>query len=133
MKADEGGARPLKGPRTLEETMRGITQRGAGGFMGGHHRWVVESRIDPSSRSAIEHKVVSKSMHLAMFVEALNVKNCISMEYLNRRRQLIQEAHREDVTRPNFEGAHCFMGDEDEGMGVHLAPSLRAHLAQQFS
>lgn len=55
------------------------------------------------------------------------------MEYLNRRRQLIQEAHREDVTRPNFEGAHYFMGDGDEGAAVLLAPSLRAHVAQQFS
>lgn len=66
MKADEGNAKPLKGPRTLEESMRGIIQRGAGGFMGAHDRWIVESRIDPTSRSAIEHKVVSKSLHLAM-------------------------------------------------------------------
>lgn len=57
--------------------------------MGAHDRWIVESKIDPNSRSAYEHKVVSKALHLATCVDALNVKNCTSMEYLNRRRQLL--------------------------------------------
>lgn len=47
MKSEDGGARALRGPKTLEESMRGTCQRGAGGFMRAHNRWIVESRIDP--------------------------------------------------------------------------------------
>ena len=54
------------------------------------------------------------------------------MEYLNRRRQLIEEAHREDPSRPNFESSHLYMGEDDESSGAHLSAALRAHVATEL-
>ena len=65
--------------------------------------------------------------------EGLNLKNLASMEYINRRRQLLREAHREDPSKPTFEGAQYYMGDEDVSSGVYLAPSLKAHVASEMA
>ena len=56
----------------------------------------------------------------------------IAFEYLNRRRQLIEEAHREDASKPNFEAAKHYMGDEDLTGATSLAPNLRAHVALEL-
>eukprot|EP00959_Pyramimonas_sp_CCMP1952_P238534 4984438-Pyramimonas_sp.AAC.1 len=57
----------------------------------------------------------------------MNLANLTSMEYPNRRRQLLEEAHKTDPDKPNFEGAHRFLGEDDTGAGTMVAPSLRSH------
>jgi hypothetical protein len=66
-------------------------------------------------------------------VDGLNIQRLASFDCLNRRRQLLEEAHREDPSRPCFEGAHLYMGEDDEASGAHLAPWLRQHVAAQMT
>eukprot|EP00959_Pyramimonas_sp_CCMP1952_P007912 165714-Pyramimonas_sp.AAC.1 len=81
--------------------------------MASHERWLVESRVLASSRSAHEHRLVSKALELARAVDGVNLANLTSMEYLNRRRQLLEEARKSDPDKPNFEGAYYFLGEDD--------------------
>ena len=110
-----------------------MLSRGTGSFVADHDHWVAESKIDPHNRSVYEDAVLSKALRFAFTHDELNGKNLLSLEYLNRRRQLIREAHREDVSKPSFEGAPHFMGNEYGLHGSGLVPSLRAHVAQEMS
>ena len=92
----------------------------------------MESRIDLNNRSRHEHRVLSKRLDLAFAHDGLNTQRLSCCEYLNRRRQLIEEAHREDPSRPNFEGAHIFMGEDEEVSGAYMAGALRAHVAAEM-
>ena len=65
--------------------------------------------------------------------DGLNVANLSSFEFLNRRRMLIEAAHRDDPERPAFEGSHIYMGEEEEGTGVTVTPALRAHVASEMA
>ncbi|CAK0822112.1 unnamed protein product, partial [Prorocentrum cordatum] len=104
-----------------------------GGFMASHERCLVESRVPASSRSAHEHKVVSKALELAHAVDWVNLANLTCMEHLNRRRQLLEEARKSDPDKPNFEGTHYFLGEDNTGSGTLAAPSLRSHVAGEFA
>lgn len=123
----------LKGPPSMGDTVSALMARSPGGFMASHERWLVESRVPAGSRSAHEHRVVSKCLELAISIDGLNLANLTSMEYLNRRRQLLEEAHKSDPDKPNFEGAHHFLGEDDAGSGTLVAPSLRSHVAGEFA
>ena len=125
MLAPDAPLPPLRGPPTLDDTVRSVLQRGAGGFVAAHDRWVVESRIELSHRSRYEHRMISKVLHLAVVEDGLNVKVLVAFEHLNRRRQLIEEAHKHDPTRPSFENAHIYMGEDDEASGTALSSALR--------
>lgn len=52
--------------RIFEGSKRGVVQHNGGGFVTAHDRWVAESRINPTSRSVDEHKVIPRSLHLAV-------------------------------------------------------------------
>ena len=122
----------LKGPPTMGDSVTALMARSPGGFMASHERWLVESKVPATSRSAREHRVVSKALELGQSVDGVNLANLTSMEYLNRRRQLLEEAHKTDPDKGNFEGAHHFMGEDDDGAGTLVAPSLRSHVAGEF-
>ncbi|CAK0892598.1 unnamed protein product, partial [Prorocentrum cordatum] len=123
----------LKGPPSMGDTVSALMSRSPGGFMASHERWLVESRVPAGKRSAHEHRLVSKCPELAASVDGMNLANLTSMEYLNRRRQLLEEAHKTDPDKPNFEGAHHFLGEDDVGAGTLVAPSLRTHVAGEFA
>lgn len=123
----------LRGPATLCESLRGVISRGSAGFVAAHDRWVVEARIELNNRSRYEHRTIAKVLDLAAVADGLNIKRLVSLEYLNRRRQLIEEAHREDPSRPSFDSAHLYMGEDDEAAGVHMSTALRAHVASELS
>ena len=122
----------LKGPATVADTLRSVLDR-SGGYMAAHDRWVVEARIEGAHRSKYEHKVISRTFHLAIFEDGLNVKGLTSFEYLNRRKLLLEEAHRLDPSRPNFEHAHVFMGEDEDVAGGHMSSALRAHVASELA
>jgi hypothetical protein len=131
MVVDPDLALPFSGPATMGDGVRNNVARGMGSFSAEHDRWIVEGRIDPHHRSAYEHKVLSRTLQLAV-EEGLNIKNLASMEYVQRRRQLLQVAHRDDPAKPSFEGAHLYMGESDDRSGAHLSSALRAHVAAEF-
>jgi hypothetical protein len=124
---------PLKGPTTVGDSIKSIMLRTNGGFMTSHDRWMIEAKMDLTNRSRYEHKVLSRALDLAYGWDGINIKSSRAFEYINRRRQLLEEAHREDPSRPNFECAHLYMGEEDESSGVHLSSALRAHVASELS
>lgn len=124
---------PLRGPPTLDDSIKSIMLRTGGGFVASHDRWMIEAKMELTNRSRYEHKVLSRALDLAYGWDGLNIKKSRAFEYLNRRRQLLEEAHREDPSRPNFESAHLYMGEDDESSGVHLSSALRAHVAAELS
>jgi hypothetical protein len=132
MKMGKSMLEPLRGPVTMGDSIRSVVQRTSGGFVSSHDRWVIEARIEPTHRSRYEHRVISKALDLAYAYDGVNLKRSVAFEYLNRRRQLLEEAHREDPTRPNFESSHIYMGEDDESTGVHLSHALRAHVAAEL-
>ena len=130
-KGEKSSFKETKGPSTMNETLRTSVIR-SGSLMGSHDRWVVEAHMDVKNRSVFEHRVITRAMYFAHAVDGINLKMSIAFEYLNRRRQLIEEAHREDASKPNFEAAKHYMGDEDLTGATYLAPNLRAHVALEL-
>ena len=106
--------------------------RVGGNFMAAHDRWIVEGHIDTNSRSRHEHRVLSRTLDLAYAEDGWNLLRSSAAEYLNRRRQLIEEAHRENPAKPDFSSSHLWMGEDDEGGGAHMSSALRARVAQEM-
>ena len=123
----------VAGPATVHSSLASSLEHTSGGLLAAHDKWVSDSGIDPKHRSVFEHKVLCRSLQLGYSVEGLNIKNLHSFEYLNRRRQLLEEAHKQDPKKPDFEGSDYFMGEVDASVGVHVAPSLRQHVAGEFA
>jgi len=72
---------PLKGLPTVGDSMRGVIQKGTGGFPAAHDRWTVESRIDPHHRSVCEHKTLCRAIqfqrkNLVLFMVSLLIFFC---------------------------------------------------------
>ena len=61
---------------------------------------------------------------MAHEIDGLNLPILACLEYINRRRQLIETAHRDDPASGSWDSAHLYMGEDEEGTGVRLAPSL---------
>ena len=122
-----------KGPGTIQDSVTDLSLRSLGGFTAAHDRWLTESKVAPGSRSAHEHRVLCRALTFAMESDGLNIANLSSFEFLNRRRMLIEAAHRDDPERPAFEGSHIYMGEEEEGTGVTVTAALRAHVASEMA
>ena len=133
MKPDPSFAPIIAGPATVHASLASSLEHSAGGLLSSHDKWVAESGIEPKHRSVFEHKVLSRAIQIAYSTDGLNVKNFHSFEYLNRRRQLLEEAHKNDPKKPDFDGSDYFMGEVDAAAGVHVAASLRRHVADEFA
>ena len=124
----------FRGPRTVEGSIRTLVTSGAGNFISGHDRWVVDARMKSGARSTHEHRVLCKALQWGFEVDGFNLKNSVSFEYLNRRRILLEDAHRADPDNPNWEGAHHWMGEDEGGTsGNSATDALRSHVAAEFS
>ena len=124
----------FRGPRTVEGSIRTLVTSGAGNFISGHDRWVVDARMKGGARSTHEHRVLCKALQWRFEVDGYNLKNSVSFEYLNRRRILLEDAHRSDPENPNWEGAHHWMGvDEGGTSGNSATDALRSRVAAEFS
>ncbi|CAK0891757.1 unnamed protein product, partial [Prorocentrum cordatum] len=122
-----------KGPGTLQDSVNEMYLRSLGGFSAAHDRWLMESRVPAGSRSGHEHRVLCRALAFAMESDGLNIANLSCCEFLNRRRMLLETAHRDDPEKPAFEGSHIYMGEDEEGTGVTVTPALRAHVAAEMS
>ena len=98
-----------------------------------HDPWLLDSGVKSTNRSAWQHKVICRSLHIAATTDAVNLRGLASLEYLNRWWLLLEEAHREEADKPNFEGAHHYMGEDEGRQGAFLVDSLRQHVATEFS
>eukprot|EP00972_Heterocapsa_arctica_P013796 2034999-Heterocapsa_arctica.AAC.1 len=132
MKVGKNTLDPFRGPVAFPHSIRSVVQRTSGGFVASHHRWFIETHVELSRCSRYEHRVISKALDLAFSFDGINLKRSVACEHLNRRRQLLEEAHRGDPTRPNFGSSHIYMGEELESTGVHLSYALRAHVSAEL-
>ena len=133
MKPDPSFDPIIAGPSTVHASLASSLEHSAGGLLSSHDKWVVESGIEPKHRSVFEHKVLSRAIQIGYSIDGLNVKNLHSFEYLNRRRQLLEEAHKNDPKKHDLDGSDYFMGEVDAVAGVHVTASLRKHVADEFA
>ena len=133
MGPDPAFAPVVAGPATVHSSLSSSLEHTSGGLLAAHDKWVSDSGIDPKHRSVFEHKVLCRALQLGYSVDGLNIKSLHAFEYLNRRRQLLEEARKHDPKKPDFEGSDYFMGEVDAYVGVHIAPSLRQHVAGEFA
>ena len=68
-----------------------------------------------------------------MQYDRIDIGRCLAFEYLNRRRQLLEEAHKDDPACPCFEHAHLYMGESVDGPGTALSGLLKAHVATELA
>ena len=83
---------PLEGPRSALWWMRSTRRMGLTPATR-HSKWVHENSIPASDRSVYEHEVLSQALEYAATIDQINVPSLLSLEYLLRRLQLIEEAH----------------------------------------
>ena len=121
----------LDGPRTALWWMQACARAG-GTALTRRRRWASESGIPKGDRSIHEHQVLSRALDYASKCDSLNVANLASMEIVLRRLQLIESAHLEDPTAPNYEGGDLFLEHGDRPGGALDAPILRTHVATKL-
>lgn len=90
--------------------------------------------MKPGARSTHEHRFLAKALQLGMEVDGVNIKNSVAFEYLNRRRLVLEDAHKIDPENPSWEGSRHWMGEDDAGAGSSSgAEALRTHVAGEFA
>ena len=122
---------PVEGPRTCLWYLRGILKTG-GGPIARHTKWKVESEISSGDRSVHEHAVISRCLEYASCYDSLNLPNLAWAEALVRRAQLIEEAHVDNPSAPNYEGGHHYTGHGERRGGALVCPRLREHVAHKM-
>lgn len=106
--------------------MRAIAARTSGGY---HDRWVVESKIKLSHRSRHEHRLmICRALGFPPGVDALNLKQSVAIEYLNRRRLLMEEAA--PSARTSIAPTST-LGEDEEMLGVPMSGGLKARIAAE--
>ena len=124
-------ATPLTGPRSADWLVTEISRSG-GGMVSRHMRWRRESGVKSGDRIIFEHEVVSRAVEYAATHDAYNIRNSVSMEFLLRRLQLLEEAVAENLEQPSYDGAKHYLGVEERKGGALMAPALRAHVASEL-
>ena len=75
----------------------------AGSFISAHDRSTVDSRVKSEARSTHEHRVLAKALQWGFECDGYNINNSFAFQYLNRRRLLLEHAHKTDPDNPNWE------------------------------
>lgn len=96
MVPDPAFAPVVAGPATVHSSLSSSLEHTSGSLLAAHDKWVSDSGIGPKHRSVFEHKVLCRALQLGYSVDGLNIKNLQAFEYLNRRRQLLEQAHKHD-------------------------------------
>ena len=92
--------------------------------IGRHSKGVAESGVGTESRSADEHFLLSHVLEKAVCVDQLCVMNLICLELVVRRLVLLKEAHSNNPSHPNFEGAEHWLGLGERRAGVLIPPRV---------
>ena len=132
MKRDPSAPIGTKGPAALLDALAHLEKGSAGRFTAARDRWLMDSRAPASSWPGREHRVLSRALVLVREIDGLNLPNLACPECVNRRRQLIETARRDDLVGGSWDSAHLYMGEDEGGTGVRLASPLRAHVAPEL-
>ena len=119
---------PVEGPRTLQWLLKHI-ERTAGSPMQWYHRFLVESRISPTDRTAYEIQSLARMLEVAGSYDQLNLPSVAAFEILARRWQLLLDANSRDPGDSRFEDEDLWAGSSQKVLGI--APALSAHVASK--
>ena len=119
---------PLEGPRTMMWLMRHIERTG-GSPMQWYHKFLAESRMSSTDRSAYELQVLARCLELAASYDQLNLPTLACFEVLARRWQLLLDANSRCPGNVRFEDEELWSGASHKTMGI--APQLVAHVAKR--
>ena len=123
---------PLEGPRSTLTVLRQLRRDGRS-FLQHHDEWVQRSQIDGSNRAVHEHRLLSRSLHLAVTYDQVHAPNLASIEILVRRRMLIERAHSGGRgAQPVYEGSEHFMGLREATDGSVIDPALVRYTAERL-
>ena len=96
-----------------------------------HQRWVSSSWSRQTDRSINEHAVLREVLEKALCIDQLDVSNLCSRELCVRRRQLRAEAHRGNLTQPNYQGSEYWNDSRSRKGGIRVAPHLSRFVAEE--
>ena len=126
-------ASPISGPDTAEWFIEATISQGHGGLISRHHRWKRDSGVGQKDRIVYEHEVIARAVEYLGTIDGVNLKTSVGVEFLLRRKQLLEEAVGENPEAPSYEGANHYMGSAERPGGALLDPRLRAHVANEMS
>ena len=119
---------PVEGPRTCRWMIDQIARAGCLP-LDRHFRWCRDAEIATADRSRYEHECLSRVLQFAVCYDQLAVCNLAAFEVLCRRTQLIEFAHLENPSAPDYTGAGHFLGVQDRRGGALVSPLLNSHVA----
>ena len=131
MTGDEFDDWPVEGPRTTRWLVESIEKSGAPP-LDRHHRWVRDAELLPGDRSRWEHETLSRAFDLACTYDQLCLPNLASFEVLARRMQLLEQAHLDNPSAPDYTASAHFMGSVERRGGALISPGLHAHVARRL-
>ena len=126
-------ASPISGPDTVEWFIEATISQGHGGFISRHHRWKRDSGVGHKDRFVYEHEVMARAVEYLGTIDGVSLKTSVGVEFLLRRKQLLEEAVGENPESPSYEGANHYMGSAERPGGALLDLRLRAHVATERS
>ena len=116
----------LEGPKTVLWLMKHVDRTG-GAPMAWFQRFLTESRISATDRSAYELQTLARIFELGACYDQLNLPSLACFEVLSRRWQLLLDAISRDPGDPKFEDEELWAGQSQRSFGI--APQLTAHVA----
>ena len=126
-------ASPTPGPDTVEWCIEATISQGHGGFISRHHRWKRDSGVVHKDRIVYKHEVIARAVEYLGTTDGVNFKTSVGVEFLLRRKQLLEEAVGENPESPSYGGADHYTGSAERPGGALLDPRLRAHVATEMS
>ena len=91
-----------------------------------------DADIAAGDRSRYEHECLSRILEIGVCFDQLCVCNLASFEVLVRRLQLLEHAHLECPSAPDYSGSMHFMGLQERRGGALIAPTLTSHVSTKL-
>ena len=132
----QGGGLQLEGPTSVLNVLKNMRDQ-AMTPTSFHEFWLRSADIPKGDRSTYEHECLSRILESLISVDQLNVASLQGAELINRRLQVIREAHRISPSSPDYSAADYFMlwkyrrGSQgvDNQLAQHVANEMKADAA----
>ena len=81
--------------------------------------------------STNEHAMLREVLEKTLCIDQLDVSDLCSRVLIVRRRQLLAEAHRGNLTQPNYQGSEYWVGSRSRKGGIRMAPHLSRFVEEE--
>ena len=122
---------PLEGSRTTRWPVENMLKSGAPP-LDRHFRWLGDAEISQGDRSKYEYETLSRTLEAGLLYDQLAVCNLASFEILSRRIQLLEQAHLENPSAPDYSAPSPYVGVVERRGGALICPALIAHVAERL-